>query len=1281
MSMKNRGRRVRHGLGTIAGLAAFAAAMVGFMIGSPLAAASAPPNSSAGAKPPLSPGSPVFAPRPQPPAGLHSGLGSSPSPGQAPATNGSQISRRVVGGGKRAAVHKPAPALLPKTGTVLRSTAPSPVNQSRAEINGHVHLGPSHKGAGPLLTAAPSSTHPAKAKGFTPSTFYSSTQLDKFSAECGFGVNETTIAQSTDNPSLLVAGANTYYDNSGNCQDSHAGVYHSSDGGQHWSFEVMPGLQFPASGDPEVTYDPVRHMFLYAFVEFTRNDDTKGRIGVEASSDGVNWSRNTTLDSSNASDGTDKPTIAVDQNPASPHYGRIAVAWTEFFGNNAVYQEDYTDTGGSSWVTGDASVNQTSHECGNGASAAFNANGELMVAWADCSGGTNSIYSELSTDGGRTWSTGVDHQITTTNPIEGAEQNTEANCLLNAGGTDFRCNSFPSLAGDPNAGDAGGQAFFIVWANVDSTTQNSQTANVSQLHGLSTVNDGTNWNNGSFSFAFMASDNFGDKFFPAASFSPNGRLTVSFSDREDDASSGNPNGLRFDEHQSEASSLTNLRNASYVVYTTDGTLGDPGGLTFIGDYAGNTSLDRNFDTFPVWTDLRNGFPSARTQDLCYADCMTSLSPGATFSASRTGGSTFTDFYSFSMDPSTGSGNNFWNVVGLRPGTDGTSVDDDMSLAPNRYYDTSLASSAQSPPRNDYVVVNGNSGHAPDTVYFPSVHSFGSFGGSYSLQWEAGHITLGTSLADSMAGSDVARVYDSFLSAGTTYFFGLRPNSGNTSNYSLALHSASKNSEQGRSTAVADSGNVVPGAPAFVQYNTAPDPAQFDGLVALNNNSGSGSYTLYRDTVVPDGTIKINGGAASTNNVTLNLALSSDNATAGDPVMDMAFSVNGGPFGTFRKFVTSTTINVPSGDGKKTVSVEYRNAAGGVSAPVSASIYLVQHAPTVTSLSPTGGSSAGGNIVTINGTNLAPGAAVKFGTTASSSVSFVSATQLKAKAPAHALGIVHVTVTTPGGTSTATNADRYAYAAPTVTSVSPNAGSTAGGNTVTIGGTNFVAGMTVRFAATTSTAVTFVSATQVKAKAPARAAGTVNVSVTTTAGTSPVSNADLYAYGAPTVSSLSPLAGSTAGGSTVTINGSGFVPGATVKFGTTASSSVTFVSGTQIKAKAPAHAAGVINVRVTTPAGTSAAASANRYTYGPPTVTSLSPNTGPTGGGNTVTINGSGFVPGATVKFGTTASSSVTFVSGTQIKAKAPAHAAGAVNVRVTTPAGMSAASSANRYTY
>jgi hypothetical protein len=299
-------------------------------------------------------------------------------------------------------------------------------------------------------------------------------------------------------------------------------------------------------------------------------------------------------------------------------------------------------------------------------------------------------------------------------------------------------------------------------------------------------------------------------------------------------------------------------------------------------------------------------------------------------------------------------------------------------------------------------------------------------------------------------------------------------------------------------------------------------------------------------------------------------------------------------------------------------------------------------------------------VTINGTNFLAGAAVKFGTTASATVTFVSATQLKAVAPAHATGTVDVTVTTPGGSSALVVADHYTYdAKPTVSSLAPTAGPTTGGNTVTINGTNFLAGAAVKFGTTASATVTFVSATQLKAVAPAHVAGTVDVTVVTPGGASALVAGDHYGYGPPTVTSFTPTSGITGG--TVTINGSGFVPGATVKFGTKASVTVTVVSGTQIKATVP-NGAVTGKISVTTPAGTGTSASNFSVTL---SITGFAPASGPTG--TVVTINGVGFNGSSTVKFKGAAASSVTHVSATQLKATVPASATtGPITVTNTT---------------
>ncbi|MBS0516965.1 MAG: IPT/TIG domain-containing protein [Proteobacteria bacterium] len=340
------------------------------------------------------------------------------------------------------------------------------------------------------------------------------------------------------------------------------------------------------------------------------------------------------------------------------------------------------------------------------------------------------------------------------------------------------------------------------------------------------------------------------------------------------------------------------------------------------------------------------------------------------------------------------------------------------------------------------------------------------------------------------------------------------------------------------------------------------------------------------------------------------------------------------------------------------------------------------APTVTSIAPTSGPTAGGTTVTITGTNFTGATAVKFGTVSALPFTVIGSTQITVTAPAGAAGMVDVTVTTAGGTSATSAADQYTYvAAPTVTSIAPTSGPTAGGTTVTITGTNFTGTTAVKFGATNATSFTVNSATQITATAAAGAAGMVDVTVTTAGGTSATSAADQYTYvAAPTVTSIAPTSGPTAGGTTVTITGTNFTGTTAVKFGATNATSFTVIGSTQITATAPAGA-GTVDVTVTTAGGTSATSAADQYTYlAAPSVTSISPATGPVAGGTTVTITGTNFTGATAAKFGATNATSFTVNSSTQITATAPA-GAGTVDVTVTTAGGTSATSAADQYTY
>ena len=96
-------------------------------------------------------------------------------------------------------------------------------------------------------------------------------------------------------------------------------------------------------------------------------------------------------------------------------------------------------------------------------------------------------------------------------------------------------------------------------------------------------------------------------------------------------------------------------------------------------------------------------------------------------------------------------------------------------------------------------------------------------------------------------------------------------------------------------------------------------------------------------------------------------------------------------------------------------------------------------------------------------------------------------------------------------------------------------------------------------------------------------------------------------------------------------------------------------------------------------GTSTTSIADLFTYAP-TVSGLNPAFGPSAGGTLVTITGTGFTGATAVDFGTSPAPSFTIVSTTSITAASPT-GGGSVNVTVTTPAGTSAVSPADVFTY
>ncbi len=168
---------------------------------------------------------------------------------------------------------------------------------------------------------------------------------------------------------------------------------------------------------------------------------------------------------------------------------------------------------------------------------------------------------------------------------------------------------------------------------------------------------------------------------------------------------------------------------------------------------------------------------------------------------------------------------------------------------------------------------------------------------------------------------------------------------------------------------------------------------------------------------------------------------------------------------------------------------------------------------------------------------------------------------------------------------------------------------------------------------------------------------------------------------PKITSLSAASGSPAGGTKLTILGSGFTPGSKVLLGSKPAKKVTYLSNLALAVTTPAGR-GLVSVRVRTKGGTSAKSASGRFFYGTgPAVTKLSARSGPLVGGTTVTITGKGFTDATVVSFGTIPAKKFTVRSSTQLRVTAPAELRGTVDIRVTNPAGTSAAVKADRFSY
>jgi phospholipase D-like protein/IPT/TIG domain-containing protein len=359
--------------------------------------------------------------------------------------------------------------------------------------------------------------------------------------------------------------------------------------------------------------------------------------------------------------------------------------------------------------------------------------------------------------------------------------------------------------------------------------------------------------------------------------------------------------------------------------------------------------------------------------------------------------------------------------------------------------------------------------------------------------------------------------------------------------------------------------------------------------------------------------------------------------------------------------------------------------------------------TVSSVSPATGDGNGGTPVTITGTNFAPGAVVSFGVGTASKIVVVNSTTITASTPPHVAGAANVVVRNAAGDQ-GSLANGFLYTSttpstqPQLNVIVPDSGSTGGGDSVTIAGSNLTGG-TVTVGGTPATIVSR-GPVSITATTPAGIAGSpVDIVVTTSKGSATLKSAFTYVDEStpPSIAAISPSSGSMNGGTPIVISGSGFRYGAVVSFGgppapvgkgvvatTMAVTNDPVVCGNNVPlpciiATTPAHAVGANDVVVTnmdfatgvidTGSGSSTLTQGYSFVLAP-SISIVTPSSGTVSGGTTISITGKNFISGAQVLVGGQ-QAVVQSLTSTGITAVVSANAAGTSQVAVVNPDGQS----------
>lgn len=253
--------------------------------------------------------------------------------------------------------------------------------------------------------------------------------------------------------------------------------------------------------------------------------------------------------------------------------------------------------------------------------------------------------------------------------------------------------------------------------------------------------------------------------------------------------------------------------------------------------------------------------------------------------------------------------------------------------------------------------------------------------------------------------------------------------------------------------------------------------------------------------------------------------------------------------------------------------------------------------------------------------------------------------------------------------------------PTVRELTRTKGRISGGQQVGVFGSDFTGVRAVLFGKVRATSLHVRGPHFLRVTTPAHAAGRFAIRVVTTHGTSPIGTARFTFGRTALITAVAPQAGPAHGGTKVTITGQRLGATKAVMFGRVSGTNLHVVSDNSLTIIAPKHRPGALDVRVINRFGPSPRTAADRFHFaGTPTITGVSPGSGPNDGGTEVTITGTHLATVTNVLFGG-APADLVQASPTSLTVVTPAHQHGQVDVVASGPGGTSPTGPAAVFVY